>query len=88
VITLVFCEVKCRSGLGFGHRLEAITLRRCGPCGNSPLCDAPASLQGINHQAGRHRCGADVRPAGVPHPHTGGGLSGIGPRVVGTGGPR
>lgn len=23
--TLVFCEVKCRSGLGFGHPLEAIT---------------------------------------------------------------
>lgn len=22
---LVFCEVKCRSGLGFGHPLEAIT---------------------------------------------------------------
>ncbi|HEY6685591.1 MAG TPA: YraN family protein [Propionibacteriaceae bacterium] len=24
-LTLVFCEVKCRSGLGFGHALEAIT---------------------------------------------------------------
>ena len=24
-VTLVFCEVKCRSGLGFGHPLEAIT---------------------------------------------------------------
>ena len=24
-LTLVFCEVKCRSGLGFGHPLEAIT---------------------------------------------------------------
>ena len=23
-LTLVFCEVKCRSGLGFGHPLEAI----------------------------------------------------------------
>ena len=23
--TVVFCEVKCRSGLGFGHPLEAIT---------------------------------------------------------------
>ena len=23
--TLVFCEVKCRTGLGFGHPLEAIT---------------------------------------------------------------
>lgn len=24
-LILVFCEVKCRSGLGFGHPLEAIT---------------------------------------------------------------
>ena len=24
-LSLVFCEVKCRSGLGFGHPLEAIT---------------------------------------------------------------
>ena len=24
-VTLVFCEVKCRTGLGFGHPLEAIT---------------------------------------------------------------
>ena len=24
-LTLVFCEVKCRSGLGSGHPLEAIT---------------------------------------------------------------
>lgn len=24
-VTLIFCEVKCRSGLGFGHPLEAIT---------------------------------------------------------------
>ena len=24
-LTLVFCEVKCRSGLGCGHPLEAIT---------------------------------------------------------------
>ncbi len=24
-LTLVFCEVKCRSGLGYGHPLEAIT---------------------------------------------------------------
>jgi putative endonuclease len=24
-LTLVFCEVKCRSGLSFGHPLEAIT---------------------------------------------------------------
>jgi putative endonuclease len=27
-ITLVFCEVKCRSGLGFGHPLEAVTFRK------------------------------------------------------------
>ncbi len=27
-LTLVFCEVKCRSGLGFGHPLEAITFRK------------------------------------------------------------
>jgi putative endonuclease len=24
-VTLVFCEVKCRRGLGYGHPLEAIT---------------------------------------------------------------
>ena len=29
-VTLVFCEVKCRSGLGFGHRLEAITHEDAG----------------------------------------------------------
>jgi len=27
-LTLVFCEVKCRSGLGFGHPLEAITYEK------------------------------------------------------------
>ena len=27
-VTLVFCEVKCRSGLGFGHPLEAITFAK------------------------------------------------------------
>jgi putative endonuclease len=27
-MTLVFCEVKCRSGLGFGHPLEAITFSK------------------------------------------------------------
>ena len=27
-VTLVFCEVKCRSGLGFGHPLEAVTFRK------------------------------------------------------------
>jgi putative endonuclease len=26
--TLVFCEVKCRSGLSFGHPLEAITFTK------------------------------------------------------------
>jgi putative endonuclease len=25
---MVFCEVKCRSGLGFGHPLEAITFTK------------------------------------------------------------
>ena len=27
-LTLVFCEVKCRSGLRFGHPLEAITFAK------------------------------------------------------------
>jgi putative endonuclease len=27
-LTLVFCEVKCRSGLGCGHPLEAITFSK------------------------------------------------------------
>jgi putative endonuclease len=27
-LTLVFCEVKCRSWLGFGHPLEAITFSK------------------------------------------------------------
>jgi putative endonuclease len=27
-VTLVFCEVKCRTGLGFGHPLEAITFTK------------------------------------------------------------
>jgi putative endonuclease len=27
-VTLFFCEVKCRSGLGFGHPLEAITFTK------------------------------------------------------------
>ena len=26
--TLVFCEVKCRTGMGFGHPLEAITFAK------------------------------------------------------------
>ena len=27
-VTLVFCEMKCRAGLGFGHQLEAITFAK------------------------------------------------------------
>ena len=27
-LTLVFCTVQCRSGLGFGHALEAITFAK------------------------------------------------------------
>ena len=27
-VTLVFCEVKCRTALGFGHPLEAITFAK------------------------------------------------------------
>ena len=27
-VTLVFCEVKCRTGIGFGHPLEAITFAK------------------------------------------------------------
>jgi putative endonuclease len=27
-VTMVFCEVKCRSGLGYGHPLEAITFAK------------------------------------------------------------
>ena len=27
-LTMVFCEVKCRSGLGYGHPLEAITFTK------------------------------------------------------------
>ena len=27
-VTLVFCEVKCRTGMGFGHPLEAITFAK------------------------------------------------------------
>jgi putative endonuclease len=27
-VTLVFCEVKCRTGTGFGHPLEAITFAK------------------------------------------------------------
>jgi putative endonuclease len=27
-LTLVFCEVKCRTGMGFGHPLEAITFTK------------------------------------------------------------
>jgi putative endonuclease len=27
-VTLVFCEVKCRTGTGFGHPLEAITFTK------------------------------------------------------------
>ena len=27
-LTLVFCKVKCRSGLGFGHPLEGITITK------------------------------------------------------------
>jgi putative endonuclease len=27
-VTMVFCEVKCRTGLGYGHPLEAITFAK------------------------------------------------------------
>ena len=37
--TLVFCEVKCRSGLGFGHPLEAITYAKMRTCASSPPMD-------------------------------------------------
>ncbi len=35
-VTLVFCEVKCRTGLGFGHPLEAITFAKCVRSGSWP----------------------------------------------------
>ena len=37
-VTLVFCEVKCRSGLGSAIPLKQSPLRRCRRCGNSPRC--------------------------------------------------
>jgi Holliday junction resolvase-like predicted endonuclease len=37
-LTLVFCEVKCRSGLGFGHPLEAITYTKMQRCDSWPRC--------------------------------------------------
>jgi Holliday junction resolvase-like predicted endonuclease len=37
-LTLVFCEVKCRSGLGFGHPLEAITYMKMRTLDSWPRC--------------------------------------------------
>jgi hypothetical protein len=50
-LTLVFCEVKCRSGLGFGHPLEAITFPKCGPCSSSRPCGC-ASIRSAHRPSG------------------------------------
>jgi putative endonuclease len=50
-LTLVFCEVKCRSGLGFGHPLEAITFAKM------QTLRQLAALW-IDHPAGCDRCRA------------------------------
>ena len=50
-LTLVFCEVKCRSGLGFGHPLEAITytkmrtLRHLLRCGCASIARTASSIR-------------------------------------------
>ena len=49
--TVVFCEVKCRSGLGFGDPLEAITwkklrtLRSLAPGAGSTINSVPFVIQ-------------------------------------------
>ena len=83
-VTLVFYEVKCRSGLGFGHPLEAITFTKTRTLRQLAALwmrehDRP---QGVNHQAGRDRCGAGIRSAASTDPCAGGGLSGIGVCLV------
>jgi hypothetical protein len=37
-VTLVFCEVKCRSGTGSAIRWRRSPSARCGRCANSPPC--------------------------------------------------
>ena len=81
--TLVFCEVKTRSGLGFGHPLEAITYTKM------------QTLRQLAAQWPReHRVTATVirvdaigvdgaRAGAVADSRQGGGLSGVGVRVVG-----
>ena len=82
--TLVFCEVKCRSGLGFGNPLEAITFTKMRTLRQlAALWMREHHNQRVGYQAGRHRCRAGFRSAALPDPRTGGGLSDFGLRVVG-----
>lgn len=48
--TVVFCEVKCRTGLGFGDPLEAITY---------------AKLRKLRHLAGEWLKGSDEKPDAI-----------------------
>jgi len=53
-LTLVFCEVKCRTGLGFGNPLEAITyakLRKLRQLAAEWLTTAEVSADGIRLDA-------------------------------------
>ena len=55
-LTLVFCEVKCRSGLGFGHPLEAITFSKMRTLRQLAALWMREHHQSIGHQVGCHRC--------------------------------
>ena len=86
-LTLLFCEVKCRSGLGFDHLVDAITYAKM-----RTLRQLAALWMREHHvKASTIRLdaiGVVLWRAGLADPRESGGLSGVGLRVVrGTGRP-
>ena len=69
---VVFCEVKCRRGLGYGTPLEAITAgeSRQAARGGAPLATCPGA-SGAPHPVRRVGCTAAPRRAGADHPRAG-----------------
>lgn len=77
-LTLVFCEVKCRSGLGFGHPLEAITYTKMRTLRQlAAVWMREHRTNGVEHPAGCHRSCVGAGSGAVPDPCSGGGLGGF-----------
>ena len=89
-LTLVFCEVKCRSGLGLRSSARGDHVREDADAATAGgRVDAGASHEGLSYPVGRYRRGLDARPGAIAKTRSGGGLSGVGVRMVrGSGRPR